>query len=84
MDETVAIMVVLIVFVAVFGKTARQWLSVRHEEAKSGAGQSRAARAEMAQMRTHIAELEDRIQVLERITTDRGARLAREIDELRG
>jgi hypothetical protein len=30
-----------------------------------------------------IAALEDRIRVLERIVTDRGDRLSREIDELR-
>lgn len=39
---------------------------------------------ESAQLRAEVAQLKDRVQVLERIVTDKGMRLDREIEALRG
>lgn len=43
-----------------------------------------AFRAELQQRDEAIARLEQRVQVLERIATDRSGRLAEEIEQLRG
>lgn len=69
-------MVVLIVAIAVFGTMMKERYKQR---ARSGDPQSA---AENDRLRAEIADLKDRIVVLERLATDKRSRLADEIDAL--
>jgi len=70
---TMAFAIVAVVMVAA---TLQTWLKTRAKEAESKS-------ADLDdQAKSKIAELEKRVQVLERIATDKGARLKEEIDAL--
>lgn len=82
---------------AIGGWVFTTWLRMRHGYPLEGAwGQEikpvttnetierlRLATQENAQMAAELGALKDRVQTLERIATDSGSRLAREIDSLR-
>lgn len=55
---------------------------LRHREKMAGALNAQAAE-KAAQYAAHTAQLEQRVRVLERIATDRGADVAAEIERLR-
>ena len=59
----------------------KQWLS--HKEIMATALNAQAAE-KAAQYAAHTERLEERVRVLERIATDRGADVANEIELLRG
>ena len=58
----------------------KTWL--RHREAMAGALNAQAAE-KAAQYAAHTEQLEQRVRVLERIVTDRGADLSSQIERLR-
>jgi len=65
-----------IVAIVMISATINRWLNTRAKEAAHKAqGLDKAAEA-------RIEKLEQRVQVLERIATDKGARLKEEIDAL--
>jgi len=69
-------MVVFIVAIVMGTAAFRQWTKTRAQEAEAfSKGLSEDAK-------TRIQDLEDRVRVLERIATDKGARLKEEIDAL--
>jgi len=69
-------MVVFIVAIVMCTEAFRQWNKTRAKEAGArAAGLDSEAAAK-------IADLEERVRVLERIATDKGARLKEEIDAL--
>ena len=77
----VPLLALLIPIVAIVGATVvRPWLAYRHRRLEVEA-QMTAEKA--AQYAAHTERLEQRVRVLERIATDRGADLAGEIDALR-
>lgn len=63
------------------------WMNHRHEqrlrELDRGRSDDKPLEADNARLRETVAELRDRINVLERIATDPAERTAREIEELR-
>lgn len=85
------------IVVATIGWVATTWLRMKHGYPLEGSwGQTieptgggmhverlRLIGQENAQLRAELASVKDRIAVLERIATDRGAQLAHEIDGLR-
>lgn len=82
---------------AVVGWVFTTWLRVKHGYPLEGSwGQSlkpahsnetierlRLLTSENAQLQAELGALKDRVQTLERIATDEGRRLSREIDDLR-
>jgi Na+-transporting methylmalonyl-CoA/oxaloacetate decarboxylase gamma subunit len=69
-------MVVLIVALGVLGQVAKRYFD---SKAKTDSTQT----AELELLRIQVAKLQDRVQVLERLATDRSSRLAQDIDALR-
>lgn len=59
----------------------KRWL--KHKETMAAALNAQAAE-KAAQYAAHTERLEERVRVLERIATDRGVDIAREIEALRG
>ena len=74
------IVVGLPVIFGVGGDMFKRWL--KHKEKMVDALNAQAAE-KAAQYATHIQRLEDRVQVLERIVTDRGYDIATQIEALR-
>lgn len=88
---------VLIVLVAIGGWVFTTWLKVKNGYPLEGSwGQAlkpaigsealerlKLVTSENAQLQAELGALKDRVQVLERIATDDGRRLSREIDNLR-
>ncbi|SDE67853.1 MULTISPECIES: hypothetical protein [Kordiimonas] len=69
-------MVVLIVLAVMCAGAFKHWAKLQHEKLRS-----RQDKADDATSK-RIAELEDRVRVLERIVTDKSERLKQEIDAL--
>ena len=67
-------MVVAIVFIACFFGFLKSYLDSRKQEVDTD---------ELAETNERLARMEDRIRVLEKIVTDSGSSLRREIDSLR-
>ena len=88
---------VAIVIAAIGGWVVTTWLRVKHGYPLEGSwGQAlkpvqntealerlKLVTSENAQLQAELGALKDRVQVLERIATDDGRRLSREIDNLR-
>ena len=78
----VPVIAVSIGFVAVVGKQfARPWFAMKERQFASEASM---VAEKAAQYAAQTERLEQRVRVLERIITDRGADLAGEIEDLRG
>ncbi len=82
-------MVVLIILIVTIGKVASARFgngAGRHDRARGKASlavDDGIATAEAARLRNEVTRLNERIQVLERLATDPGKRLADEIDALK-
>lgn len=88
---------ILVVLAGIGGWVLTTWLRVKHGYPLEGSwGQAlkpvqnnealerlKLVTAENAQLQAELGALKDRVQVLERIATDGGRRLSREIDDLR-
>ena len=74
--EMVAIIVVAVMIASIFKTTHR---SGRRDGRESGGSSD----AENARLRQEVAELKERLLVLERITVEKENSLAKQIDELR-
>ena len=88
---------IVVALAAIGGWVFTTWLRVKHGYPLEGSwGQAlkpvqsnealerlRLVTAENAQLQAELGALKDRVQVLERIATDGGSRLSREIDDLR-
>ncbi len=86
-------MVVLIVFIAVFGNIIKAKMGLTGSGKRGKRGErdysirdDAAATAENHRLKSEITDLRERIQVLERVVTDNegSLRLDREIEKLRG
>ena len=75
-----AVVWVLIPLAAIFAGVFRHWLRVKEKHLEA---QSRYTAEMTAQYAAQTERLEQRVQVLERIITDRGVALADEIEQLR-
>ena len=73
-------MVVLIVAIVMFAGVFKARYSHRNRDPGEG---EPASRLENQQLREEVAELKERIKVLERIAVDKENSLAREIEDLR-
>jgi hypothetical protein len=96
MIEAIAPIGVSAVFIGTIGWVMTQWLCMRHGYPLEnswgkpllphGGGETmervKLLAQENAQLRAEVGSMKDRLQVLERIAVDRGARLAEEIDNL--
>lgn len=69
------------VILGIGGDMFKRWLS--HKEKMAAALNAQAAE-KAAQYAAHAERLEQRVQVLERIATDKGVDVAHEIERLRG
>lgn len=69
-------MVVWVVAISVIGGAVMQWLKTKEKIAEAQSGEQ----GNISESR--VGALEERIQVLEKIVTDKGFNLAREIDGL--
>lgn len=82
-------MVVLIVAICVIGRIIRSYLGRKHprgsDYARDGLGMGKKyySKKELAPFMAKFEAMEERIQVLERIATDKGRNLASEIDNLK-
>ena len=74
MNTTVAFFVITIVAIVFGSRLARDYLATRRKELESG--------GTAAEYQAQIDELEERIQVLERIVTEQKFDLKREISQL--
>jgi uncharacterized protein YlxW (UPF0749 family) len=82
--ELIWIMMFAIPLVAIIGGLSTQRLKMRLEAGQTAAsGQVAQLTAELAQTRTDMARLQDRVNVLERLATDGDRKLANDIDRLR-
>jgi hypothetical protein len=84
-DETMALaligmVVVIPIMLGVASDIFKRWLAYREKQLELMAERSAEKAAQYAEK---IEKLEARMQVLERIATDRGAQLAIEIEDLR-
>lgn len=92
-------MIALIASIAIGGWVLTTWLRIKHGYPLDGAwGQAvyskkpdqetveriKLLSQENAQLRAEIGSMKDRLAVVERIVTDEGHRVAREIESLRG
>jgi len=89
--------VILIVLISTVGWIANNWIRARHgypvenewsgvshrQDAPETARRFEALTSENAGLKSQVAQLQDRLAVLERIVTDPGERTAREIELLR-
>ena len=81
MGELIGLVAVSAPFLMVAGIV---WMSHHRKlEEKRIAATAEASSEKAAQYATHVAELEQRVQVLERIVTDRGYDVATQIEALR-
>lgn len=81
MGELIGLVAVSAPFLMVFGIV---WISHNRKlEEKRIAATAKASSEKAAQYSSRVAELEQRIQVLERIVTDRGYDIATQIEALR-
>jgi hypothetical protein len=71
---------VLIPLAAIAAGMWRHWLRVKEKQLDA---QTRYTAEKTAQYASHTERLEERVRVLERIATDKGADLANQIDSLR-
>ncbi|PCI64790.1 MAG: hypothetical protein COB37_00420 [Kordiimonadales bacterium] len=76
MGSTTATMIIVIVAIVFGTGLIKSWLKTRQKEAATH------THSLDKEAKEKIAGLEERIQVLERIATDKGARLKDEIDAL--
>jgi hypothetical protein len=88
--------VLAIIAISTLGWLGSSWIRARHgyplenewsgktykDEPSAGASEVKQLASENGEMRAQIGRLEERIRVLERIATDKGAALAAEIDGL--
>jgi uncharacterized protein YlxW (UPF0749 family) len=74
-------MVVMIVGIVMIASVIRARYT--HRQGSNGEASAPQERAETLRLRDEVKELKQRLQVLERIATDRENSLARQIDELR-
>jgi hypothetical protein len=96
--EAIAPVGVIIAILAIGGWVLTTWLRVKHGYPLDGAwGQAvypktsdetmervKLLSQENAQLRAEMGAVKDRLAVIERIVTDEGSRVAREIEALRG
>ena len=85
--------VVAIIAISTGGWLINNWIRARHgyalEDEWGGktqtaeAGTTKALREENAELREQLDHFADRVKVLERIVTDKGATVAQQIEELR-
>jgi len=78
-------MIVLIVLIVTIGRVVSRRYGYLPRSKRSGVGfvDESASSAEAARLRSEVARLNDRIQVLERLATDPAKRLSDEIDSLK-
>jgi uncharacterized protein YlxW (UPF0749 family) len=80
----IPIMIFAIPLVAIIGGLSTQRLKMKLEAGQAAAsGQVAQLVAELAQTRTEVARLQDRVNVLERLATDGDRKLASDIERLR-
>ena len=96
--DAMAPVAVVIAILAIGGWVLTTWMRVKHGYPLDGAwGQAvypkssdettervKLISQENAQLRAELGAVKDRLGVIERIVTDEGSRIAREIDALRG
>ena len=81
--EVIPIMIFAIPLVAIIGGLSTERLKMKLKAGQAAAsGQIEQLVAELAQTRTDVARLQDRVNVLERLITDEDRRLANEIGRL--
>jgi uncharacterized protein YlxW (UPF0749 family) len=81
--EIIPIMIFAIPLVAIIGGLSTQRLKMKLQAGQEAAsGQVAQLAAELAQTRTDMARLQDRVNVLERLVTDEDRRVADEINRL--
>lgn len=73
--KVLAILIVIVVFASM---TMQQWLKHKADMANKQLRDD----DETDELKAEIADLKERVQVLERIATDKGSRLKEEIDAL--
>ena len=66
--------------VAILSGVAKKWIALKEKQLEQQASMTAESAAQYA---AHTERLEQRVRVLERIITDRGANLANEIEALR-
>ena len=76
-------MVVMIVAIVMFAGVFKARYSHRNRDVGEVGDADPASRIENQQLREEVAELKERIKVLERITVEKENSLAREIEDLR-
>lgn len=82
--ELIPIMIFAIPLVAIIGGLSTQRLKMKLQAGQEAAsGQVAQLVAELAQTRTDMARLQDRVNVLERLATDGDRKLASDIERLR-
>jgi uncharacterized protein YlxW (UPF0749 family) len=82
--EVIPIMIFAIPLVAIIGGLSTQRLKMKLQAGQAAAsGQVDQLAAELAQTRTEMARLQDRVNVLERLATDGDRKLANDIERLR-
>ena len=87
------IFVIAIIAVSVGGWLINNWIRAKHGYAledewggkteRSDSGETQKLRTENAELRTLLAKVDKRMQVLERIVTDKGYDVAEQIEALR-
>jgi len=81
--EVIPIMIFAIPLVAIIGGLSTERLKMKLKAGQAAAsGQVERLVAELAQTRTDVARLQDRVNVLERLITDEDRRVADEISRL--
>ena len=81
--EVIPIMIFAIPLVAIIGGLSTERLKMKLKAGQAAAsGQVERLVAELAQTRTDVARLQDRVNVLERLITDEDRRVANEISRL--
>lgn len=80
LDALIPIFALSIPLVAILAKPLKRWLDLKERQMELAAS---TAGEQAAQYAAKIERLEQRVQVLERIATDRGGQLSMEIEKLR-
>lgn len=75
----VPVIIFMIPIVAIMSGVVKKWIALKERQLEQ---QSSLSAEKAAQYAAHVERLEQRVRVLERIITDRGATLAEEIDSL--
>ncbi|MCB2015391.1 MAG: hypothetical protein R3E11_09785 [Sphingobium sp.] len=76
----VPLVAISIPVVAILSGVAKKWIALKEKQLEQQASMTAESAAQYA---AHTERLEQRVQVLERIVTDRGVNLADEIEALR-